>query len=273
MPIDLDRVAQLLSETAAAEIMPRWKRLRTDEIEEKHHGEIVTAADHACEAALAATLPKLIPRSLMIGEESVSKDPSLLHALESDHPVWVVDPLDGTANFVSGCGHFAVMVCLIQRGETLAAWIVRPETGEITIAERGSGAFTEGPAGREQLAIEPCNGALNTLRGALLTKFLPAHLQADAQASASSFLGTAATLCAGYDYPALASNTFQFLFYYRTLIWDHAPGALIVKEAGAHVARFDGSEYLATTNDSGLLCASNPDIWQAVKDCVLPSMR
>ena len=127
MNIPHSQVTQVLQEAAATEILPRYRNLRAKDISDKGKGELVTAADHACEAFLAARLPTLLPGSLLIGEESVAANPNLLETLQGDQPVWVVDPLDGTRNFANGDGPFAIMACLLHRGETLAAWIHNPQ--------------------------------------------------------------------------------------------------------------------------------------------------
>lgn len=266
MNIPHQSVTEILREAAQTQILPRYRNLRAEDITDKGKGELVTAADHACEAFLATRLPKLLPGSLLIGEESVANDPTLLEALQGDNPVWVVDPLDGTKNFASGEGPFAVMACLMRQGETLAAWIHNPADNSVVSAELGAGSFRADV----RLQVSAGEGELNTLRGALLTKFLPPELKPHAESVAADFQETVATLCAGYDYPALVNNELQFLSYYRTLVWDHAPGALIATEAGATVARYDGAPYKPTDGRSGLLCASDPDTWTTVRNHLFP---
>ena len=62
----------------------------------------------------------MLPGSLVVGEEGVAADPGVLEALSGDAPVWIIDPIDGTANFADGKPIFAVMVALVRRGETVA---------------------------------------------------------------------------------------------------------------------------------------------------------
>ena len=64
----------------------------------------------------------------------------------------------------------------------------------------------------------------------------------------------------------------QFLFYYRTLVWDHAPGILIAEEAGGFVRRFDGTEYSPLDSRKGLLCASNEEMWEAIQRILVPTI-
>src|SRR5690242_20515707 len=107
---DSDRVARLIAETAAAEIMPRFEKLERHEIQEKRPGDLVTVADLAAERRLSLVLQDLLPGSRIVGEEAVAADPCVLAALAEADPVWLIDPIDGTGNFAAGKPIFAVIV-------------------------------------------------------------------------------------------------------------------------------------------------------------------
>jgi len=160
------------------------------------------------------------------------------------------------------------MVCLIYCGVTLGAWILNPLDGTLTSAEKGSGAFE----GDTRLEVEFAFQTLSNLRGALLTGFLPDSLRPAAEAASNCFLRIEKIKCAGYDYNAFAKNEMQFLFYYRTLVWDHAPGILIAEEAGGFVRRFDGTEYSPLDFRKGLLCAANKEMWAAIQKTLVPTI-
>ena len=268
MEINHHEIKQVICEASDKEILPRWKNLQQHDIEEKSPDEIVTAADHACEELLADRLLKILPGSLVVGEEGVHRDPAQLAALHSDLPVWVIDPLDGTKNFVSGRKPFSIMVCLIRNGETLAAWLYNPLERVFTSAEKGCGAYQ----GSDRLKVETSVQPLSRLTGALLTKFLPESLKSVAEKSGDRFLQIQRSYCAGYDYNEFVNNRMQFLFYYRTLVWDHAPGILIVEEAGGVARRFDGSSYSPVDDRKGLLCASNMESWRAIQQVTAPGI-
>ena len=95
-------IADLLAEVARVEIVPRFRALAHGDWREKGPGDIVTIADERTEAALAPRLQALLPGSVVLGEEAAAKDPSLFDLLSGDHPVWIIDPIDGTANFAEG---------------------------------------------------------------------------------------------------------------------------------------------------------------------------
>lgn len=125
-PDDLIRhVGDLLREVAARSVLPRFRRLQDREIHEKQPGELVTIADQEAEAALTGGLRRLLPGSRVVGEEACAADPSLLLGIGTGL-VWLVDPLDGTADFAAGDPRFSLMVALLRDGDIIAPWMLDP---------------------------------------------------------------------------------------------------------------------------------------------------
>lgn len=230
---------------------------------EKSSGEWVTDADRASEEFLEPALRSLIPGSLIVGEEAVSADPSVLDRLSSDGNVWLIDPLDGTSNFAQGRPPFALMVALIRQGRTVASWILDPIAKQLAISEKGSGSWING----EQVTVGEGSPELSDMRGAVLRRFLPKELEEHVAAVEGHFRDlSVGSKCAGFDYPSIANGSLDFALYWRTLPWDHAPGVLFLQEAGGHAIRPDGSEYLVADHlKSGLLVARNKETWSRVK--------
>lgn len=259
----MERVAEAIREVSAGIIEPRFRNLASGEIREKSPGEIVTLVDEQAESALARRLRALAPGAAVVGEEASGRDPGLLQAL-GDERAWLVDPLDGTANFVAGRTHWAVMVALLSAGRPVAAWIWRPCDGLMYQAEKGSGcrrngeplADPGGPAGPDG------DGGL---RGAVLTRFLDPGARTRLDANRSRFAAlTPGAMCAGVDYPLVAEGGQDFVAFRRTLPWDHAPGTLLLEEAGGVVRRLDGRPYLpADPEGEGLLAARTAEVWEA----------
>lgn len=267
MNIDHESVAAIIREAAERQILPLWQNLHDHQIEKKKPGDLVTVADRACEDFLTQELLALMPGSLVIGEEAAHRDPGLMIALDANRPVWVLDPLDGTGNFAAGEGPIAVMVCLVQQRQTIGAWIYDPVEKTLLQAEKGAGASLNG----KSISLDPYRGEAASIRGALSTKYLPDHLKPAALAGAQQLGETRASGCAGYDYRALVSGDYQFAFYYRTLVWDHAPGVLIAQEAGAHCRRYNGSNYKPVAEGTGLIAATDPETWEIVRSQLVPS--
>ena len=265
----IDAVETLLREAAAMAILPRYRRLAAGDLEEKAPGEWVTAADRAAEHLLSTGLAALLPGSGVVGEEAVAAEPALLARLAGPGPVWLVDPLDGTANFVAGRGPFAVMVALLRGGVPIAAWMLDPLTGICATAEAGAGAFLDGVRLRVDADCPP----LAALRGAVLTRFLPPDLRA-AVARRAPAIGAVlpGVACAGREYPAVVAGEQHFALFWRTLPWDHAPGVLFAQEAGAAARRLDGGPYRVTDRRLGLLVARNDAVWRQVRATLLADL-
>lgn len=260
-----EQVGELMREMARNVILPRFARLRDDEISEKSPGEIVTAVDRIVEGHLTARLQSLLPGSFVVGEEQAAANPTVTEHID-DGTIWLVDPLDGTANFVAGSPRFAVMVALLSAGETIRSWLLDVPADRLAAAERGAGAFIEGCRIRAPLHCPP----IGELRGAALTRYMPAELRATIDARLPAIGEALGSMpCAGLDYPAVATVAQHFALFWRTLPWDHAPGALLVTEAGGRVARLDGEPYRPGDGRNGLLAAANPDIWDAAHAALL----
>ena len=121
---DLRCVAELMREVAAMELLPKFRNLAEDEVRQKRPGDIVTVADVASEQRLATGLAKILPGVPVIGEEAVELEPRLVDLIARPGSCWIVDPLDGTANFAAGRDRFAMIVCLVHDQETVAGWIL-----------------------------------------------------------------------------------------------------------------------------------------------------
>ena len=138
----MEKVAALMRYAAAAAILPRFQRLQTHDIEEKSPGDRVTAADREAELILSEGLLDLLPGSKVLGEEACSTRPTLIEELKNEARLWVVDPVDGTANYVAGIPCFAVMVARLDFGETVASWILDPVTDSLVTASGAPAPFS-----------------------------------------------------------------------------------------------------------------------------------
>lgn len=225
---------------AAAEIMPRFRQLAAHEIVEKSGPhDLVTVADRRAEEHLTAALTKLLPGSAVVGEEAVHADPAAYGALRGDAPVWIVDPVDGTRQFVRGEPGFCTLVALAQQGELLASWTYAAALDLMAIAVRGRGAVLNG-ARLNSGAPEP---------GAAL-KVAHSHPDYTSDAQKNALLGLdcadiEARPCgaAGMEYLSVARGTLDAVAFNWELAWDHAAGLLLVTEAGGAQTTLAGEPY------------------------------
>lgn len=251
-----ETVEALIREVSAVEVMPRFEKLAHGERWEKRPGSVVTAADVAAEAFLTEQLPKLLPGSVVVGEEMVEEDPHCIDRLDGDAPVWVLDPVDGTSNFAKGSPDFAVMVALVHRRATIGAWIYRPVVDDMYVAEEGGGAFRNG----ERLRVAEAPSMLAALEGSLGGRIRR-------QTDLPKRLGrVTATQCIAVDYCALASGAIHFAHYRGMRAWDHAPGFLLHAEAGGFSRCLDGSDYrIGLPGEGGLLLTPDEATWEMLK--------
>lgn len=250
----LDDVGALLREVADCVVMPRFAALAAHEVEMKGADDPVTIADREAEVMIDRALRLMLPGSRVVGEEACSADPRLLDDLGAG-AVWIVDPIDGTGNFAIGRAPFAMMVALLEDGELAASWILDPLGGRLCLAEHGSGAWADGERIRvDERGVEPAR-----LHGIVSEAFIPADQRFVIERLRSLVPRIEPTArCAGHEYPLVALGQRDFILYWRTLVWDHAPGALLLREAGGSVSHLDGTPYHPTRPKSGLLLARNP---------------
>ncbi|MER5866095.1 inositol monophosphatase family protein [Kitasatospora sp. NPDC002040] len=263
----MEKVAEILAEASAAAVEPRFRALAAGEVIEKAPGEIVTVADREAEEIISRRLRELLPIPV-VGEEAVAADPGLAEALRSEPAVWLVDPVDGTSNFVAGRPDFAVMASLVRAGQTVAAWIWQPVTGTAYAAELGSGAWRDG----HRLLRPAVTDAPEKWRGSVKSRFLDPAEHDRMQSAVRVFGKTGPGLrSAGIEYPQIADGESEFILYWRTLPWDHSPGSLLVTEAGGVSARLDGSSYRPEPpgGPDGLLVAADPAVWEQVRTALL----
>jgi fructose-1,6-bisphosphatase/inositol monophosphatase family enzyme len=253
----MHRVATIIAEVSATAIEPRMLDLEDGEVHSKAPGELVTVADTEAERLLTEHLSGIFRDTPVVGEEACDANPSLLHALSGER-AWLVDPLDGTANFVAGSTDWAVMVALIQRGMTVCSWIWQPNQRRMYMAERGAGAVCDD----RPLRLVATAAEASELTGRVHTRFLDdlgkAAISRNRKHFGEVLEGRGS---AGIEYPALAEGEQDFIVWWRTLPWDHAPGVLLAEEAGATVRRLDGSRYEASQRTTGLIAAADDETW------------
>ena len=260
----LNRLGEVLREVAEREIAPRFRRLAPGDVIGKPSAEdpsdLVTAADRAAEAELTLRLPELVPGSAVVGEEAVAADPSVLERLRGSAPVWLVDPLDGTRNFAAGHGPFGTMVALVEQGALLASGIYFTEGDHMFLAERGRGAYHN----RERIRTRVPSSS-EALAGTLSVRYMPEELALPLTARAASHRDVQGVICAAHEYTQIALGLKDYVHYYRLFPWDHAPGALIVREAGGVVRHPDGREYDVFDTREHTLLAPDEATWRRAR--------
>jgi myo-inositol-1(or 4)-monophosphatase len=208
----------------------------------KGPASFVTAADRKAEEVLREELAKARPGYGFIGEESGK------HVGSDTTHSWIVDPLDGTTNFLHGIPQFAISIGLEREGTIVAGLIYNPATDEMFLAERGKGAFLNDKrlrvAGRRRLADSIVAVGLPHLgRGDL-------DLNArEMQAVQGKVAGLRRFGSAALDLAWIAAGRFDGYWERGLAPWDMAAGILLVREAGGYVSDLQGKDAMLTSGD------------------------
>lgn len=264
--MNIERLAGILRDAAKAEIMPRFRHLDEGMVRSKTNAfDLVTAADEGAERVITAAIKAHSPNTIVVGEEAVSANPALLETNFEGQTVIYVDPVDGTYNFAAGLPLFAVMAAVVENGETVAGVIYDPMGDDFLMTERGCGTWQVFPDGRRvrQKFAEPA--PLAEMGGLASVSYLPDAVRGQVLSNLAKVKMFANYRCAGHEYRMAAGGHVHFLMYNKLMPWDHVAGALMMREAGAHVARFDGSEYKAQHTGGGLLIAPDRASWDALR--------
>lgn len=263
-------VAELLRAAAKAEVMPRFRRLAAGAVRSKTGPlDLVTDADEGAERAIAAGLASRFPGCLVVGEEAAAANPALLARLGDADLAFVVDPVDGTANFAAGLPLFGCMAAAILRGEVVAGWIHDPLGDDTAVAVRGEGAWIEASdSGQQALRVAPPT-PLERMVGDVSWTYLPEPLRTRVASRLPMLAAAVALRCAAHGYRLVAGGHLHLLVFHRLMPWDHAAGWLLHKEAGGYAASFDGQSYSPLRHGGGLICAPDEACWAEARSKLL----
>lgn len=264
-------VSEVIRHASITAIMPRFRELAADTIQEKSPGEVVTIVDHEAEELLSEGLSRILPAARVIGEEACSANPGLLRGIDQGL-IWIVDPLDGTANFAAGHEPFGVIVALASEGITQAAWLYSPVHHRMHFASLGGGATVREADG----SVRPLEVSefLDRPIATLATQFMSEDLRNSViESGQRQFELQPIPRCAAAHYPRLVEGSYHIALFQRTLPWDHAAGALLLTEAGGHIARWNGSPYRFHDEGLGLLATTSRPLWDRAACALLADGR
>lgn len=263
---DLAELALLLRVTARAEIMPRFRNLDAADIRTKTGPlDLVTDADVAAERVITDGLHNLFPGCAVVGEEAASADKSVLGRLASADLAFVVDPVDGTANFAAGLPLFGCMAAAIVYGEIVGAAIHDPVGDDTALALRGEGAWIERPDGKRQSLKVAAPAPPSHMTGSVSWRFQPKEMRETVCRNLVKVAASFDFRCAAHQYRMLAGGHCHYMVFNRLLPWDHAPGWLLHREAGGYSARLDGTPYAPTDTKGGLICTPDEASFHALR--------
>jgi myo-inositol-1(or 4)-monophosphatase len=240
-------------------IVRSLSRLDSVKIDTKGRNDFVTDIDRKAEAEIIATIRRSHPDHAFLAEESGRGG-------GDSEFVWIIDPLDGTTNFLHGFPTFAVSIALQHRGRLQQAVVYDPMRQEFFTASRGDGAQLEG----KKIRVS----SQRTLEGSLIGTGFPYRMEAahidDYLAMLKVIMGTAAGVrrpgAAALDLAYVAAGRIDGFWEFGLAPWDTAAGTLLIQEAGGRVGTPAGAEYALGPN----IVAGNPKVYQGLLDALGP---
>jgi myo-inositol-1(or 4)-monophosphatase len=222
-------------------ILENLGHLSISDIQTKQAFDFVTKVDRWSEAVIAQTIREKFPSHTFLAEETLKQE-------ETDNYRWIVDPLDGTTNYIHGYPMFSVSIALEHRREIVVGVVYDPLKDELFHAVTGRGAFLN----NRQITVSE----IRLLERSLIATGFPfrAKKMIDLYLSAFKeiFLGVSDIRRAGsaaIDLAYVAAGRFEGFFELKLSPWDIAAGSLLIKEAGGLITDFGGgSDYLSTGN-------------------------
>ena len=228
-------------------------------ISQKDENDFVTEVDEACERVIIETLAQSFPGHGFLGEESGLTSGATGEVNQDNPPefIWVIDPLDGTTNFIHGMPVYAVSIALMHKGQITQAVVFDPSRNDLFIASKGKGAFLND----RRLRVS----RQDRIEGALIGTGFPfkrlehmdAYLAMFKEIS-SKAAGLRRPGAAAIDLAYVAAGRYDAFFELGLMPWDAAAGSLLITEAGGFVGNFQGdSDYLFAEN----IVAGSPKVF------------
>lgn len=216
-------------------LLHHWRKLPAGSVEEKKKNDFVTIADRESEDRIARTIRSRFPEDNFLGEESGARGSGTAAR------TWIVDPLDGTANFIAGFPFWCVSIAAREAGRIVAGVIWDPLREELYTAVRGGGAWRNGI----RLAVSGRPG----LEGGFVATGFPFRSRERIDLYLALFRSVFLTArgirragSAALDLALVASGVYDAFFEFQLAPWDIAAGAILIEEAGGVVTDFDGGD-------------------------------
>ena len=230
-------------------------------VKSKNYNDFVSEVDVAAERAIIDTLKDAYPQHGFLGEESGPSE----H--QSDF-IWIIDPLDGTTNFLHNFPQYCVSIALQHKGEITQAVIYEPNRNDLYTATKGRGAFLND----KRIRVSKCDKLKESLIGTGFPfrdfKHLDTYL-AMFKSMLQKTSGIRRPGSAALDLAYVANGSLDAFWEIGLSPWDIAAGALLVQEAGGIISNLNGKEGWL---ESGNVLASTPKIYDAMIETLAPHL-
>ncbi len=266
----INYISDLLVEVNKLIILKYYKNLSSKHINTKSSDDdYVSIADKESEIYIVKNLIGFLNINQYIGEETSYSNKDDYKSLEKNALYWVIDPIDGTKNYINGKNEFCSMISLVFNSIPIASFVYYPLKNLLVYAFKGFGAYSLEIKTKKIIQLRIQQNSFDNIVGSGGTKGIQEPLRQKVLQNLRKYTNRLFIGSAGIEAIMLASNETQFVFHGRVTPWDHSPLDLIIKESGGCVYMLNDKAEFNIFSRGPILAASNDQIWENIRSLAL----
>ena len=266
----INYISDLLVEVNKSIILKYYKNLSSKHIDTKSSDDdFVSIADKESEIYIVKNLIGFLNINQYIGEETSYSNKDDHKLLKKNGLYWVIDPIDGTKNYINGKNEFCSMISLVFNSIPIASFVYCPLKDLLVYAFKGFGTYSLEIKTKKINQLRIQQDSFSNIVGSGGTKGIQEPLRQKVLQNLRKYTNRLFIGSAGIEAIMLASNETQFVFHGRVTPWDHSPLDLIIKESGGCVYMLNDKTEFNIFSEGPILAASNDQIWINIRSLAL----
>lgn len=266
----INYISNLLVKVNELIILKYYKNLSSKHINTKSSDDdYVSIADKESEIYIVKNLIGFLNINQYIGEETSYINKDDYKSFEKNALYWVIDPIDGTKNYINGKNEFCSMISLVFNSIPIASFVYYPLKNLLVYAFKGFGAYSLEIKTKKIIQLRIQQNSFDNIVGSGGTKGIEEPLRQKVLQNLRKYTNRLFIGSAGIEAIMLASNETQFVFHGRVTPWDHSPLDLIIKESGGCVYMLNDKAEFNIFSRGPILAASNDQIWENIRSLAL----
>ena len=266
----INYISDLLVKVNELIILKYYKNLSSKHINTKSSDDdYVSIADKESEIYIVKNLIGFLNINQYIGEETSYSNKDDYKSFEKNALYWVIDPIDGTKNYINGKNEFCSMISLVFNSIPIASFVYYPLKNLLVYAFKGFGAYSLEIKTKKVIQLRIQQNSFDNIVGSGGTKGIEEPLRQKVLQNLRKYTNRLFIGSAGIEAIMLASNETQFVFHGRVTPWDHSPLDLIIKESGGCVYMLNDKAEFNIFSRGPILAASNDQIWENIRSLAL----
>ena len=266
----INYISDLLVEVNKSIVLKYYKNLSSKHIDTKSSDDdFVSIADKESEIYIVKNLIGFLNINQYIGEETSYSNKEDHKLLKKNGLYWVIDPIDGTKNYINGKNEFCSMISLVFNSIPIASFVYCPLKDLLVYAFKGFGTYSLEIKTKKINQLRIQQDSFSNIVGSGGTKGIQEPLRQKVFQNLRKYTNRLFIGSAGIEAIMLASNETQFVFHGRVTPWDHSPLDLIIKESGGCVYMLNDKTEFNIFSEGPILAASNDQIWENIRSLAL----